>query len=63
MNFNKNETESKIENPIQSFRETNIVVQLIKEMQTKCKTVMSLNSQKKKEGIFFTVYFVGRNLF
>ena len=26
INFNKNETESKMENPIQSFRETNIVL-------------------------------------
>ena len=29
INFNKNETESKMENPTHSFRETNIVLQLI----------------------------------
>ena len=29
MNFNKNEMESKIENPTHSFRETNLVLQLI----------------------------------
>ena len=29
MNFNKNETEAKIENPTHSFRETNLVLQLI----------------------------------
>ena len=28
-NFNKNETESKMENPTHSFRETNLVLQLI----------------------------------
>ena len=28
-NFNKNETESKMENPTKSFRETNFVIQLI----------------------------------
>ena len=29
INFNKNETESKIENPTHSFRETNLVLQLM----------------------------------
>ena len=29
INFNKNETKSKIENPTHSFRETNLVPQLI----------------------------------
>ena len=29
VNINKNETESKIENPTHSFRETNLVLQLI----------------------------------
>ena len=29
ISFNKNETESKMENPTQSFRETNLVVQLM----------------------------------
>ena len=50
--FNKNETESKMKNPTHSFRETN---------QIKSKTVMSWNSRKKNEDIFFTVYFVRRN--
>ena len=35
INFNKNETESKIENPTHSFRETNLVLQLISESQIK----------------------------
>ena len=54
-NFNKKETWSKMENPTHSFRELNLVIQL--------KTVMSWSSQKKKEGIFCTVYFVRRNFF
>ena len=29
INFNKNKTESKMENPTQGFRETNFVLQLI----------------------------------
>ena len=29
INFNKNETESKVENPTHNFRETNIALQLI----------------------------------
>ena len=29
LSFNKNGTESKMENPIQSFRQTNLVLQLI----------------------------------
>ena len=53
INFNKNGTESKMENPTCSFRETNIVLQLIKESQIK--------SKKKKEGFFCTLYFVQRN--
>ena len=38
INFNKNEMESKMENPTQSFRKTNLVLQLIWESQIKSKT-------------------------
>ena len=62
-NFDINETESKMENPTHSFRETNLVLQLIKESQIKIKTVMSWSLRKKKEGIFCTVYFVRREFF
>ena len=41
INFNKNETESKMEYPTDSFRETNPVIQVIEESQIKSKTVMS----------------------
>ena len=40
INCNENETESKKENPTHSFRETNLVLQLIWETQIKGKTVM-----------------------
>ena len=61
--LNKNITESKIENPTHSFRETDVVLQAIKELQIKSKTVMSRNSLKEKQGIFCTVYFVRRKFF
>ena len=57
INFNKKETGSKLERSTHSFRETNLVLQLIKELQIKSKTVMSWSSREKKEGIFYTVYF------
>ena len=62
-NFNKKERESKIENPTHSFKEMNLVLQLISESQIKNKTVMSLSSQKNKENIFCTVCFVRRKFF
>ena len=53
INFNKNETESKMESPIHSFRETKLVLQLIKESQIKSKTVMSwMELAKEKRGHF-----------
>ena len=63
INFNKNETEPKMENPTHSFREANLALQLMQEWQIKSKTVMSWSSRKKKEGIFYTVYFVRREFF
>ena len=53
--------ESRIENPPYSFRETNLVLQLIKELQIKSKTVIVGTRKKKKDGIFCTIYFVRRN--
>ena len=60
INFNKNETESKLGIP---HRETNLVLLLMEESQIKSKTVMGWNWGKKKEGIFCTVYFLRRKLF
>ena len=56
INFNKNKTELKMENPTHTFRETNLVLQFIKYLQIKSKSVMSWSSRKKKQGI--NVYFV-----
>ena len=63
INFNKNGTESKMEYPTHSFTEANLLLQLIQESHIKSKTVMSWSSQKKKKGIFCTIYFVQRNFF
>ena len=41
-----------MENPLHSVRETNLVLQLIKESQIKSKTVMSWISRKKKRAFF-----------
>ena len=49
-----------MENLTRSFRETNIVRQLI-ESQIKSKTLMSWNSRKKKEDIFCNVNLICRN--
>ena len=69
-NFNKNETESKMENPTQTFKETNLALQLIYEFRIinyklliKIKTVMSWSSRKKNECVFFNIYFFRRHFF
>ena len=59
----QNETELKMENPIHSFREMNNVVQLVQELQVNSKTAISWSSQKKKDCIFYNVYFVRRMFF
>ena len=62
INFVNNETESKMENAT-SFRETNLVLQPILELQIKSKTVMSWSSQKKKGGIFLYRLFCPKEIF
>ena len=52
VNFNKNGTESKMENPRHSFRKTKFVLQLILKSQIKSKTVMSWSSRKEKRASF-----------
>ena len=54
------ETESKMENPT---RETDLVLQLIKEPHIKSKIVVTWSSRKKKEGIFCTFRSVRRKFF
>ena len=52
INFNKNDTELKMENPTHSFRENDLVLQLIQESQIKSKTVIKWSLQKNKYDIF-----------
>ena len=49
-----------MENPMQTFRETNLVHQLILESRIKNKMVMSWCSRKRKDCIFYNIYFVLR---
>ena len=53
-----------MENPTHSFREANLVIQLIQEWQIKSKIVISWSSRKKKEGIFlYRLFFPSFNIF
>ena len=52
INFNKNQTESKMENPKHSFRETKCVFQFISESKTKSKNYYELELAKEKRGHF-----------
>ena len=52
----KSETESKMEKPTHSFRETDIVLQFIQESQIKSKTVMSWSSRKKKGHFLYRLF-------
>ena len=63
INFNKNETDSKMETSTNSFREMNLVFQLVLELRIKKETVMSWSSRKTKERIFYNTYFVQTKFF
>ena len=64
INFNKNETlQMKTENPANSFRETNLVFQLIYESQVKGKNLRSLSSCKKKKKFFLPFILSKGNVF
>ena len=55
LNFKSNESESKMENPTNNFREANSPI--------KSRSAMSWSLWKTKENIFCNVYFVRRNFF
>ena len=59
--FDKNETESKMENPTHSFRQTNLVLQLIEESRIKSKTLMSWNRERKNKAFFVPFILSKRN--
>ena len=52
INFDKNETESKMKNLTHSFTETKLMLQIIEKSEIKSKTAVSWRSRKKKERIF-----------
>ena len=53
--------ELKMENPTHTFRKTNLVLQLIYELQIESKNYDGLELPKGKRGHFFNTYFVRRN--
>ena len=57
INFNKSKTESKMENPTHSFRETNHVLQLIQSKTDK------LEFDKGKRGHFFVLLILSEGHF
>ena len=57
INFDKSGKESKMGSLTHSFRETNLVLQLIQESQIKSETVMSWSPRKNKVGIFLAFVF------
>ena len=56
INFDKNETESKMKYPKRSFTETNLLLQLIQELQNKSKAVVSWSSLKKKRAFLYRLF-------
>ena len=60
-NFNKNETELKMENSTHTFRETKLVLQLIKEWRIKSKTELKLTKEKKSA--FFVTFILTEGIF
>ena len=59
---NKNKQELKMENPHTVLERLTLCFSWYKNRQLK-KTVMKWSPQKKREGIFYTVYFVQRKIF
>ena len=48
----------KMENATRTFREMNVVLQLVYKLQIKYKTLISWSLRKKKECIFCNVFFI-----
>ena len=59
---NKNKQELKMDNPHTVLERLTLCFSWYKNRQLK-KTVMKWSPQKKREGIFYTVYFVQRKIF
>ena len=52
-----------MKNPTHSFREMNIVFQLIEKLRIKSKTVMSGSSRNKKKSAFFVTFIFSEVMF
>ena len=52
-----------MKNPTHSFREMNIVFQLIEKLRIKGKTVMSGSSCNKKKSVFFVTFILSEVMF
>ena len=63
INFNKNETESKMENLTESCRETKLVVQFIQESQIRVKLWWVGARERKKRAFFVPLILSGGNFF
>ena len=57
INFNKNKTESKMENATHSFRETNLFLSLYKNWKLKMELWRAGAHKIKKEGILTFVFY------
>ena len=62
IHFNKNETKPKMENSTHSFRDTNLVLQLIQESHIKSKTD-KLELAKEKREHFFESFILSEGIF
>ena len=54
----KMKVELKMKNATRTFREMNVVLQLVYKLQIKYKTLISWSLRKKKECIFCNVFFI-----
>ena len=59
----KMKVELKMENATRTFREMNVVLQLVYKLQIKYKTLISWSLRKKKECIFCNVFFIWKTFF
>ena len=63
INFSKNEKESKMENPAQNFRETNIVLQHIQEWQIKSIKLWWVRARERQKRAFFVPFILSEENF
>ena len=62
VDFNKNETESKMENPTHSLRETNLVLQSIYESKFKVK-LWCVGQWERRKRVYFALFILSEGIF